>query len=44
MVAFLILTVAFLTWRPRSLWFAIGVAAAIHAFQNVVAGAGLVFG
>lgn len=41
---FLILTIAFLTWRPRGLWLAIGVAAAIHALQNVVAGAGLVFG
>lgn len=41
---FLILTIAFLTWRPRGLWFAIGVATTIHALQNAVAGAGLVFG
>lgn len=41
---FLLLTITFLVWRPRGLWFAIGMATAIHALQNAVAGTGLLFG
>lgn len=36
---FLVLSVAFLTWRPRGLGAAIGIATAIHALQNSVAAA-----
>ena len=32
---FLIFSVAFVTWRGRGLWFAIGLTALIHALQNL---------
>jgi membrane protease YdiL (CAAX protease family) len=38
---FLILSVAFLTWRPRGLWVGIAMATAIHGLQNSVAAVGL---
>jgi len=38
---FLILSIAFLTWRPRGLWLAIVMATVIHGLQNSVAAVGL---
>lgn len=38
---FLILTIVYLTWRPRGFWFAVGMATSIHGLQNAVASAGL---
>lgn len=38
---FLILSIAFLTWRPRGAWLAIGTATVIHGLQNAVAASAL---
>jgi hypothetical protein len=41
---FLIMSIALLTWRPRGVWGATGIAIAIHALQNGFAAALLVAG
>lgn len=41
---FLILTIVYLTWRPRGFWTAIGMATAVHGLQNGVAAAALLLG
>jgi hypothetical protein len=40
---FVVFSTAFVVWRERSLWHAIGVTAAIHALNNTFAGLGIVF-
>ena len=39
--AFLILTIVYLTWRPRGFWIAVMMATAVHALQNGVAVLGM---
>ena len=39
--AFLILTIVYLTWRPRGFWVAVAMATAVHAMQNAVGALGM---
>lgn len=41
---FLIFSIIFVTWRPRGLWFAVGMATLVHALQNSLPAIAIVMG